>query len=650
MKNLLLCLSTLFYFNSLSAQTNLPKELLGDFFSADGTNRWELTLSEKFVVYESEFWSYENIQQNGDNWVLQLVQPNRTENIKVRLIDNGLILSKPDVAVKLFREKMKENRVVLVDETPWSEDFLRTGQVSISGIIMPRGEMPLTAAVIFNHPYSEDQQKYTASVDGEGRFKLFFPLDNPQSVMFTVGEVFTSFLAEPESKMALLVEEKEAVDGIDRWYAETPISFMGNLAKENEELRVVQPEYMKVRKYFENDSLQKALEPMDYLEYRIDLFNSHTQFYNDYFETNSLSLKSREFALRDVRVYAVDDLMRYRWLHNSGSGPIQVVDLPDEYLKKIYSMMSDEPLDMLATDYASLMRGFTSGMMPKEQKETHEYRMGIVYDFLMGKAISESNKALVNYWKSEEVKREKHFGYVTFPDSVKTFTDQYQEELALVNEQVTWDMLLKRINDFDKLSKSSIIATYIDQSYFHRGKEVPDVIWAKVHEFDLDQTALQVMDQKYEDFNLLKTKKFVEGIELVDSEVDVLNQLKEKYAGKVIYIDVWATWCGPCLSEFKNLPSLKANFEENEEIVFVYLCAQSDKKGWETMIKKYDLKGENFFLDDGQYAKFDQLVNITGFPTYMVITKQGKLVREGIKRPSAGKDLVNQLMEFSSRK
>lgn len=649
MKNLLLCLSTLFYFNTLSAQTSLPKELLGDFFSADGSNRWELTLNEKFVVYGSEFWSYENSQQNGDYWTLQLVQPNRTENIKVRLIDNGLILSKEDVTVKLFREKMKENRVVLADETPWSEDFLRTGQVSISGVIKPRGEMPLTAAVIFNHAYSDDQQKYTASVDDEGRFKLFFPLNNPQSIMFTVGEVFASFLAEPESKMAVLVEEKDAIDGIDSWYAETPISFMGNLAKENEELRVVHPEYMKVRKYFESDSLQKALAPMDYLEYRVDLFNSHTQFYNDYFETNTLSLRSREFALRDVRVYAIDDLMRYRWLHNSGSGPIQVVDLPDEYLKKVHAMIDGDPLDMLSTEYAGLMREFANAMMPMEQKEMHEYRIGIVYDFLMGRAIAETNKGLVNYWKSVEVKREKHFGYVTFPDSVMSFTDQYNEELLLTNEKVTWDMLLKRINGFDKLSKSSIIATYIDQKYFHRGQEVPDVIWVKFHELDLDQTAVQVMDQKYADFKLLRTKKFIEGIELVDSEVDVLNQLKEKYAGKVIYIDVWATWCGPCLSEFKNLPSLKANFKENEDIIFVYLCAQSDKKGWETMIKKYDLKGENFFLDDGQYAKFDQLVNITGFPTYLVITKEGKLVREGIKRPSAGKGLVRQLKEFSSR-
>ncbi|WP_323757002.1 TlpA disulfide reductase family protein [Roseivirga sp.] len=633
----------------LSAQSSLPNSVLGNWFLVDGSNTLELRVSDEYMMYDSEFWSFNEPIKKGKEWHVSLSQPGKTRQIVIREVGDFLILEDGRIIKRLSKDKLGEGRQRIPNQNVWKNDFFKSSQVTLSGVVKPKGEMPLTASVIYNHAFSSGQQKFTVNVDEYGRFKIFFPLDNPQDIMFRVGEVFTMFLAEPDSKMAVFVDEDKAVDGIDSWYAESPISFMGALAKENEELRVVKPKYMKVRNYFENDSLQKTLEPMEYLEYRLGLLKDHREFYQDYFSENSPSRIVKEYSERNINLYATNDLMRYRWLHDANKGALTPIDLPEAYEVKVKGMIDDEPLNMLAGEFGDLMREFSLAMMPKERDVMHDYRIEQVYGFLMSKIISESGRAEIEEWKVAEEKREKHFGYVKLSDPLKVRTEEFSKELLELNQKVTWDDLLMRIDMLDPMSKSSIIATYIDESYFSRGNEVPQVIWDKVKTLNLNSTARNVLERKYSDFVILKDKKFVNGVEIIDSEGDVLSQLKKTYPGKVVYIDVWATWCGPCITEFSYLPEIKASFKEDDNVVFVYLGAQSEKKSWETMVKKHELKGENFFLDDAQYAKFDQAVNITGFPTYMVITKEGKLIREGIKRPSAKKELVEQIKGFAKR-
>ena len=211
-----------------------------------------------------------------------------------------------------------------------------------------------------------------------------------------------------------------------------------------------------------------------------------------------------------------------------------------------------------------------------------------------------------------------------------------------------WDHLISKIAGLSTVQRSSIVATYVNMNFTTKGLQVPDYIQAKLGGLNLVPSVLESIEQSIADFEILKNARFVEGVEITESSDNILRELKEKYKGKVVYIDVWATWCGPCIGEFSNMKRIKES--KIKDVVYVYLCAQSTKKSFDIMVKKHELVGDNYFLNEEQYQKLDKEVGITGFPTYLVITKDGKLVREGIKRPSAGEGLVRQLQEFSSRK
>ncbi|MDR1584335.1 MAG: TlpA family protein disulfide reductase [Prevotellaceae bacterium] len=124
------------------------------------------------------------------------------------------------------------------------------------------------------------------------------------------------------------------------------------------------------------------------------------------------------------------------------------------------------------------------------------------------------------------------------------------------------------------------------------------------------------------------------GVSYLDSDsvvtlpdIEVLPYLIERYKNKALYIDVWATWCGPCMEEMKDAPALHKYFAE-KEVVFVNLCLESSIEKWLTTINKNAIKGENYYLDANASKLFMGIYNISGFPNYMLIDRNGQICPE----------------------
>lgn len=128
---------------------------------------------------------------------------------------------------------------------------------------------------------------------------------------------------------------------------------------------------------------------------------------------------------------------------------------------------------------------------------------------------------------------------------------------------------------------------------------------------------------------------------------DFMNGLISKHKGKIIYIDFWATWCGPCRSEVPYAIDLHDQYQ-NKPIVFVNLCLLSDREAWKKAIEKQKIAGENYYFDKDQSELLKSKLKLEGFPTYMIIGKEGQIMHRQAPRPSSDnaiKTLFNKLLE-----
>ncbi len=111
-----------------------------------------------------------------------------------------------------------------------------------------------------------------------------------------------------------------------------------------------------------------------------------------------------------------------------------------------------------------------------------------------------------------------------------------------------------------------------------------------------------------------------------------LDDLKGKY----VYIDVWATWCGPCKAEIPFLKKVeKAYHGKNIEFVSISVDYAKDHDAWKTMVKEKELEGIQLFANENFKSGFVQEYKINGIPRFILIDPNGNIVSADAPRPSS---------------
>jgi thiol-disulfide isomerase/thioredoxin len=138
--------------------------------------------------------------------------------------------------------------------------------------------------------------------------------------------------------------------------------------------------------------------------------------------------------------------------------------------------------------------------------------------------------------------------------------------------------------------------------------------------------------QEYEKRKVtIKGSDFPKDIKLTDANGKVIDL--STFKGKYIYIDVWASWCGPCCNEIPYLKRLEARMKDCD-VVFVSISTDTDKEAWINKMKELNTDGIQL-LDEG--GLFAESLNIISIPFFLIYDKEGKLHTYNAMRPSSGR-------------
>jgi|TARA_B110000261_G_scaffold161057_1_gene201821 thiol-disulfide isomerase/thioredoxin len=125
------------------------------------------------------------------------------------------------------------------------------------------------------------------------------------------------------------------------------------------------------------------------------------------------------------------------------------------------------------------------------------------------------------------------------------------------------------------------------------------------------------------------------------------------FRGKFVYIDVWATWCGPCKAEIPSLKKLESQYK-TKNIEFISISVDDARRSgsmekahtaWKTMVKDKQLTGTQLFTGNGWKTDFIQDFKINAIPRFLLIDPKGDIIDADAPRPSSKRliELLNEL-------
>lgn len=170
-----------------------------------------------------------------------------------------------------------------------------------------------------------------------------------------------------------------------------------------------------------------------------------------------------------------------------------------------------------------------------------------------------------------------------------------------------------------------IATTYVDNFGVKDITEIENLY----HTYVKDASMLESMKAKYDRWDLSRPGRMSPGFRA--SDVDGKEYTLADFRGRYVYIDMWATWCGPCRREMPYLKALEEEFAD-AQIVFLGLSIDKDKQAWENMVREGGLTGIQLYL--GLQSRFQEAYRIESIPRFILLDKEGRIIENDMSRPS----------------
>ena len=213
---------------------------------------------------------------------------------------------------------------------------------------------------------------------------------------------------------------------------------------------------------------------------------------------------------------------------------------------------------------------------------------------------------------------------------------------------------LERISDFIDFIKenteSDDLSDFLKATYIKALIQTPSY-WNKHEQLfnsqELNEVLVKEKNNRYSDiilkvsesYSKLKKGDLAADFSAIDKNGKLLT-LKD-FKGKVLFLDIWATWCGPCINQRPHVLELARKYEANSNFEVLLISVDSSIDNWLNFLEKEkDYSGINLFIENGMRSSFGNDYNIKAIPRYILIDKNGKILSADITEPSKSIELL----------
>lgn len=353
----------------------------------------------------------------------------------------------------------------------------------------------------------------------------------------------------------------------------------------------------------------KTLSPNEYLRFCDSLYQESVKAYNDFVKQNKLSPTMERWMRNEIE---------YSFLYEKSIYP--------EYHRQLNNIRGYWIWDV-ADEYFD----FQKSIRLSDNDLINSFSIPSVISFIYFGGYIDRQVMKESYFKTED-------GHWARPDSLD------EDSLMLHGIIKHVDNILVR-----QLCLCERLAYMIRSGDIKKFEKYQHLIGEHITNQHLKEQLLSYYRETKLRFEnpALNTKAILKEIGNTPAK-SILDSILLNNKGKVIYVDCWATWCGPCRAEVPYSKELMMKLKDLP-VSFVYLCFDSEKDKWKAEVEKSKLGGTHYFIPKGSSEYFQKAFSITGYPTYMLFDKNGNLISNNTSRPSDQNKIIEIIKQLTTK-
>ncbi len=153
------------------------------------------------------------------------------------------------------------------------------------------------------------------------------------------------------------------------------------------------------------------------------------------------------------------------------------------------------------------------------------------------------------------------------------------------------------------------------------------------------------IEQLYNHYKAMTVGKQAIDFDMYDTEGNkvMLSDLR----GKAVYIDCWATWCGPCKMETPHMAKLYEHYKDNPNIVLVSISLDNTEKPWLAMLKQDNPQWPQYIVKNAFESALCKNYSINAIPRFLMFDKEGRVISLDAPRPSSSEiiDFIDKALQ-----